>query len=269
MLSSGALGELELESLVGRLVGPGHPEPMGIYVLRPDRPEAALALHVERTVFYEAFGNSPDLLAQEYDPYAAASVLLCAIDHQQRRPIGMMRIIVPSVAGLKSLNDIEAIWGEPFGNLFDRAGLDGNPEAMWDIATLAVSADYRSAALSGLVGMGLYQAMSMIASRRGVDQAVAVLHLPVLRLLQGKFVRPFTLFEGIEPRRYLDSSASLPVVCEVPAWHRRMAEQNETMYEIMAQGIGLEPVLRPPDWDAAESVVSAVTRLNGPPLRLL
>jgi len=263
------LSEAEQRSLVSRLIDPTAPEPLGTYVLRHDRPEAALALHLERTVFYEAFGNTPELLAQEYGPYADASVLVCVIDHQRQVPAGMMRIIVPSAAGLKSLNDIATIWGGSVEDLYERASMAYDLESTWDIATLAVAADYRGAALSGLVGTGLYQALSVIAARSGVAQAVAILHLPVLRMMQWKFERPFTLFAGLEPRRYLDSPASLPVVCEIPSWHRRLRERDETLAGIMCEGTGLEPVIRPPRWDTAQATFNAVTRLNGPPLRLL
>jgi Acetyltransferase (GNAT) domain len=269
MEESAALSELELESLVGRLIGPGHPEPMGVYALRADRPEAAVALHLEQAVFYEAFGNTPELLAEEYDPYAASSVLLCVVDHLRRRPAGMMRIIVPSAAGHKSVHDIEKVWGESFEDLCGRLDYVYNPDTLWDIATLAVAPDYRSAALSGLVGIGLVQAVGIIGLRCGVTHMVTIMHRPVLRMFQWKLHRPFQPFPGVLPMAYLDSPASVPVMGDVADWHRRLSVEDEAMYQVMARGTGLEPVIRPPDWDTAQSVFSAVTRLNGPPLRLL
>ena len=85
----------------------------GVYVLRSDEPAAELARHVEREVFLEFFGNTPELLAAEYGPYESASVFICVIDHVLRQPAGVMRIIVPSACGAKSLHDLEARWGQP------------------------------------------------------------------------------------------------------------------------------------------------------------
>ncbi|HVN50080.1 MAG TPA: hypothetical protein VMT43_01540, partial [Acidimicrobiales bacterium] len=82
--------------------------PFGVYVLDADQPEAELARAVEREVLDEFFTNSPELLEREYGPYESASTFLCVVDHEQRAPAGMIRIIRPGDAGLKSVHDIEA-----------------------------------------------------------------------------------------------------------------------------------------------------------------
>jgi len=239
-------------------------QPFGVYVFRPDQPEAALPLHIERTVFEEAFGNSPELLAAEYGPYDFASVLICVVDHRRRLPAGMMRIIVPSNAALKSLHDITAVWGVPFTELYRRTSIEYLPAITWDIATLAVAADYRGVAASGLVGMALYQALSMVSERCGIEHLVTILHLPVLRMIQWKFHKPFTLFKGVEAKRYLDSPASLPVVLERQVWYAHLSSVDPTLHEIMCDGVGLEPVVRQPEWDVTSALFEAVTELTDP-----
>ncbi len=260
--------EADLRQLAGDLVPSGCPQPLGVYVLRPDQPEAALPLHLERTVFEEAFGNSPELLAAEYGPYDFSSVLICVVDHRRRLPAGMMRIIVPSAAGLKSLRDMTEVWGIPYLELYRRTSIDYLPEVTWDIATLAVAPDYRGVAASGLVSIALYEALSMVTQRCGVAHLVAILHQPVLRMMQWKFHKPFTLFEGVEPKRYLDSPASLPVLCERLAWYDRLAASDPVLHEIMCDGVGLEPVVRQPDWDVTSTLFRAVTELTDPRLHL-
>ena len=44
--------------------------------------------------------------------------------------------------------------------MFERTGLSMRPERTWDIATLAVAAEYRGKATMGLVTLGLYQGLA-------------------------------------------------------------------------------------------------------------
>ncbi len=258
------MSEDDLRRLAKGLAPPDCSQPFGVYVFRPDQPEAALPLHIEQVVFEEAFGNSPELLAAEYGPYDFASLLLCVVDHRRRLPAGMMRIIVPSNSALKSLHDITAVWGVPFTELYRRTSIQFLPESTWDMATLAVAPGYRGVAASGLVSMALYQALSIVSERCGVEHLVAILHLPVLRMIQWKFHKPFTLFKGIEAKRYLDSPASLPVVLQRKAWYSHLGSTDAALHEIMCDGIGLEPVVRQPDWDATSALFKAVRELNDP-----
>ena len=64
-------------------------------------------------MFLEAFGNTAELLADEYGPYEASSFFICVVDHLRMLPAGVMRVVLPSPRGFKSLNDIEPVWGEP------------------------------------------------------------------------------------------------------------------------------------------------------------
>ena len=61
-------------------------EPFGAYLFRGDEPGAELGRHVERAVFLEAFGNTPELLAEEYGPYEASSVFICVVDQLPQAP---------------------------------------------------------------------------------------------------------------------------------------------------------------------------------------
>ena len=203
------IGDIELRHLAGTVIDPEATAPFGLYVFGPTDPGAELARTVERAVFAETFGNTAELLAAEYGPYEAASVFVCVIDHRRRRPAGMLRIIVPGSAGSKSLQDIATHWAA------DPASLGLDPQHTWDVATLAVAADYRGRAASGLVSLSLYQALTLAVGRAGINQVITILDLPVLRLLQWQVGRPFTAFDHLEPRPYLDSPASLPVVCDV------------------------------------------------------
>lgn len=241
----------ELRELGGRVFSAaGQPaQPFGLYVFSAEAPESELARHVERTVFDEFFGNSPELLAAEYGPYEAATFFLCVLDHRRRLPAGMMRLVLPSPAGLKSLADLESIWRERLDDVLTRTSLALEPDRVWDIATLAVDPDYRGKATDGLVSLALYQAVVQAALRRNVRLFVTILDLVVLDLLQRTTCEPFSRFAGVEPLRYLDSPASLPVYCDLEAYVPRLEAADPSMHEILAQGRGLEAAVRPPDWE--------------------
>jgi len=251
----------ELRSLTGRLVGDAR-EPMGVYVFRPEEEGAALPRFVEETVFEEAIGDTAAaVLADEFSPYDHATLLFCVVDQQRRMPAAMLRLILPSKSGLKSLNDLEPHWGISAAELFAAADFDYDPAHTWDLATLAIGPEYRAAAFQGMVTMALLQSVSMLGLRVGFPWTVALLHVPVLRMLQWKLHRPFHEFEGVEPRPYLDSPATLPAWMHLPDWHRRLADRDRVLLEMMTEGTGLEPAVRPPDWDQAAALAAEVSAL--------
>ncbi|HEY2330881.1 MAG TPA: hypothetical protein VGH94_03105, partial [Acidimicrobiales bacterium] len=166
-------------------------EPFGLYIFDGEDAGAELGRSVERSVFYEAFGDTPGLLRTEYEPYEGASRFFCLIDHRRRVPAGVVRMILPSAAGLKSLNDLERVWDEPAQAVLERTDVAMDPFRVWDIATLAILPEYRGRAASGIVALGLYQGMFSQARLEGVAQCVTVLDVVVLRQVQYQFKKPF------------------------------------------------------------------------------
>src|SRR5216684_4710946 len=120
MISNGE--ELPIAALIDRTIDVSVPEVFGSYLFLDSDPAAEIARSVERAVFLEAFGNTPELLAAEYGPYESSSLFLCIVDHRARRPAGAMRLILPRISGpgLKSVNDVEKAWGEPPSRMFER-----------------------------------------------------------------------------------------------------------------------------------------------------
>jgi len=239
----------ELRELGGRIVAAaGQPsQPFGVYAFAAHEPESELARHVEREVFYEFFKNTPELLAAEYGPYEDSTLFVCVLDHRRRLPAGVIRLVLPSPAGLKSLDDIEAVWGHRLDHVLERTGMSPQADRVWDVATLAVDAEYRGRATDGLVSLGLYQAVAQLALRCNVRWVVTILDLVVLDLIQDATSGAFEGFSGLEPLRYLDSPASLPVYCDLDAYFPRLETADPSMYEILYDGRGLEPAVRPLD----------------------
>jgi hypothetical protein len=238
----------EMRELGGRVISAaGRPaEPFGLYTFEATAPESELARHIEREVFNEFFDNSPELLAAEYGPYEASTLFLCVLDHRRRLPAGMIRLVLPSPAGLKSLGDVDSVWGH-LDDVLERTNLTLEADRVWDIATLAVDSEYRGRATDGLVSLALYQGVAQLALRCNVRWVVTILDLVVLRLLQQATSHAFQGFAGLEPRPYLDSPASLPVYCDGNAYFPRLETADPSMYEILFEGRGLEAAVRPLD----------------------
>lgn len=249
------LADADVRRLTRQVVRPDAEQPFGAYVFGCDGPGADLARHLEQAVFLEAFGNTPEVFAREYRRYEASSFFICVINHLRSVPVGCMRVLAPSPAGFKSLDDIEPVWGCRAGELIERSGLALDTSRTWDIATLAVAADYRAGASGGLVSMGLYQTLTLAAFHCGIDWFIAIFDMPVFRLVRWKLCMIFAGYEGIGPLPYLGSDASLPAWCDVTQAERRLAEQDPDLHAVLVQGVGLEAALRPVDLATADSYV--------------
>jgi len=236
-------------------------QPFGVHVLSSTDPASELGRVVERAVFEEFFDNSPELLAQEYDQYEPASLFLCVVDNRRLVPAGVMRLVVSSPCGFKSLDDIPRVWGERIDDAIASSGSGLDRARCWDVATFAITSEYRGAATEGLVSLALYQALVMTARSCDVPWFVAVLDVSVLAAISERMADPFTRFPGLAPRPYLDSPASVPVFVDLDAYQPRLAELDPTMHEILFEGAGLEAAVWTPDWASATTAALPPTNL--------
>jgi hypothetical protein len=244
--------DLDLRERCAALVDrSGSTQPFGLYVVASTDPAAELGRVVERVVFEEFFDNSPALLDEEYDPYEPASMFLCVIDQRRLVPAGVMRLIVPSAAGLKTLDDIERVWGARADDVIARSGTAIDRGRCWDVATFAITDEYRGAATEGLVSLSLYQALVLTARAADVPWFVAVLDVKVLDAIDERMGNPFTRFPGLEPLPYLDSPASRPVFVDLDGYQPRIAALDMNLHDIMFRGTGLEAAVWTPDWVSA------------------
>jgi hypothetical protein len=252
----------EIHALVDAVIGgSGAPpaEPMGLYLFAASDPAAALGTEVEQTVFFETFGNTPELLAKEYEPYEPWSVLLVVVDHLRRQPAGVMRILVPSPAGFKTFNDVGPLWGVEVDAMLARTGISLDRSATWDVATLAVGPQYRGKAATGLVTLALFQGLTMLGWRLGVEWFIALLDMPVFRLIRWKLHMTFAGFTDVPAMPYLGSPASIPVWCRVPDGKERLAERDSDLHDLLFHGVGIEAAVRPLDLAPALERVSRIS----------
>jgi len=138
-LSRAEVGELCRDFLTGHEKPVGR---LGSYVISPDTIYSNLGRSVESAVFDESFRNTPDIMASEYGPYESASTFFVVIDHEQEMPVGTMRLIANSDAGLKSLVDLPRT---PLGivaeDVYQAYAI--NPDRCIDVSTLALLPEYR------------------------------------------------------------------------------------------------------------------------------
>jgi hypothetical protein len=238
--------------MLGRSVAADASQPFGAYLFARDDPAAALGRHLEKAVFLEAFGDTPELLDSEYAPYERSCFFICVVDHLRHLPAGVMRVLTPSPAGFKSLNDLQPVWGHSARTLLERTGVELDVSSTWDIATLAVADGYRRGATAGLVTMALYQSLTLAAFRCGIEWFVAILDMPVFRILRWRLRMIFAGYDGIAPLPYLGSAASMPAWCDVLRAERRLAEEDEDLHAVLVLGKGLEAAVRPVDLRAAD-----------------
>lgn len=228
-----------LARLVDEIVPLGTREPLGVYVFPSHHPNAELGREVEREVFYEVFGNTEELLSQEYDRYEERSLFFCVVDHRRKRPAGVMRLIIPrpDATCSKSFDDIRNHWGLAPREL--NFGDTPIPyDQCWDVATLAVAPEYRGMATAGLVSLSLYQSLARTALACGIHHGIALLDSVLYRMSTWKFGSPFEVLDGLEGKSYLGSETSYPVLCDLEKWRERLSASDPTLCELIFEGKG-------------------------------
>ena len=89
-------------------------------------------------------------------------------------------------------------------------------DRVWDLATVGGAPEYRGEAALGLVTQALLQTLTMLGEGWGVDRYVAILDVPVLRMLQWRIGRPFDAFPGVPRVR----TSARPRACRCGAGRR-------------------------------------------------
>jgi hypothetical protein len=133
-------------------------EQFGCYIIENSGRFSNLGRFVESNVFLKTFGNTPELMEQEYGPYENASKFFVVIDQESKIPVGVMRVIENSEAGLKSLNDLK---NTPLKLSEDEVlkRYDINPDKCVDVATLAILPEYRAKVRNILPSLLLYRTL--------------------------------------------------------------------------------------------------------------
>lgn len=210
----------------------------------------------EAEVFLQTYGNTEQDLAFEYGPYDEASCFIALTDGGGD-VVGACRLIMPSPAGLKTVNDVFAPpWSVDGARALRAAGSDESQA--WDVATLAVR---RVSGITPLAAAALYHGLVMATRANGVRSIVMMLDERARRLLAmvGFVPRPIP---GTAPAPYLGSAATTPLVGNVADMIDMQRRRNPDAYRLISLGAGLTGIAVPPleEW--------AVTCSGRAPFRL-
>ncbi len=220
---------------------------MPLRLLVADTPaEEEAARVVEAQVFAESFGNTPEVMAQEYGRYADRSRFVVVIDDSDGSALGAARLVVPDPTGeLKTLTDVAgAPWQLSVPDALSAAGLTGR--LVWDVATLAVDRRHRSGAARAEITLALCPGLYRYSRASGVDGWVTILDDRVLRLLRVLGV-PWTAMAGAGSRYYLGSPASTPCVCPTGTLEADVRARRPDLAPAMVDGALRSITLDPAD----------------------
>ncbi|WAC90214.1 hypothetical protein [Mycobacterium sp. Aquia_213] len=182
-------------------------------------PYSDIGRAVECQVFRDAFpGNDAAFMTREYGPYEGASFFFLSVDREKKTPVGALRIIRYSPAGLKTLNDL-ARPDSPV-QLTAAAIQCGHQidtfESVWDIGTFAILSDYRRSGAS--VSLQLYRGMYATALEEGIDHLIAIFDkLPLLAATEYLAI-PIAPLCGTDYFSYLGSAESRAIYGHIPSF---------------------------------------------------
>lgn len=221
------------------------------YEFDGDDPYSNLGRSIELTVFDETFpDNKVEDLEREYGPYERASSFFVVMDQKSQQPIGALRIIRNSEAGLKTLNDIAGepltISTESFMNFHQVTSLDN----VWDVGTVAVLPEFRTTGIKSAIGKNpqpnimLYRSLYAKARYEGIDHFVSVIDHKAHRGLKLLGV-PFVPINDSEPFSYVGSESSIALYGYVPeffdimdARYKRIQEAHPLKSKLLARPLG-------------------------------
>lgn len=225
----------------------------GVHVVEDGNEAADIGRYVEWTVFEEFFDNDLERMKKEYSPYDESSTFLLVLDYEKAEPMGAIRIIKPSEAGLKSLGDLvqpDSPWYTPGDTLESRyQEIGDDPDHTVDIATMAVMPDYRSNHSAQGASAALYSTCVRWSLANGFNHWVTIVDKNILDMMQS-WGEPFQAFKGADWKSYIDSPASLPVHAElysglekIKDFDQKMSEEQGQSFDVhglYTRGAGLE-----------------------------
>jgi hypothetical protein len=197
--------------------------------------ERDAARQVEAQVFLQAFGNTPELLDEEYGPYESRSRFLVVMDDQSGAALGTARLIVADAGSpVKTLLDVAgAPWHLPVEDSLGTLGLAAGE--VWDVGSLAVDPRYRAGAAGAEISVALCHGLWRYARNCDVPGLVTIVDDRVRRLLRAMGV-PWEPMPGAASQPYLGSPASTPCVLVAQAAEDLMARARPDLAPALVHG---------------------------------
>jgi hypothetical protein len=220
-------------------------------------PEGAVletARDCEASVFLAQYGNTAEQWAEEYGPYDPSSAFI-AITDRHGEAVATMRLILPSIVGLKTLVDLARPPWSIDGVRSARAARM-SVDATWDVATLAIR---KGVSRGGLLSAALYHGLLLGTRANAARWIVMIMDVRARRLLNTVGLQTHVL-PGTTLAPYLGSDASVPLWAEVAPMVDNQRRTNPDAYRLVSLGVGLDSVAVP---DPAEFVLADRRRSVG------
>ena len=201
----------------------------------PTGDELAAALDCEASVFLKTYGNTAEQLAEEYGPYADASVFI-GIYEPGGDAVGAVRLIRPTALGLKTLHDVaRPPWSLDVPRMARAARLD--LDRTWDFTTLGARRGLRR--WSTLIGAALFHGLVQAVRANDIGSAVMMIDERVRGLLALAGMTGQTM-PGAATTCYMGSARCTPVYEHCQQAFDRQRLVNPDGYRLFMQGIGLD-----------------------------
>jgi hypothetical protein len=201
---------------------------------------ADIGRSIEGTVFMDTFNNSAETMRDAYGPYEEASIFFVNFDTEAKKPVGVLRVIQNSEAGLMTLNDLasgknmhDTKTGLPVQRSvesvmsFHSQGHSGRKEGFddlndcWDVGTLAVLPEYR-ASTAGMAAASaqLYSSLYVSAMHANIKHFTSVIDAKLYRILTRFLGVPFEPLANTPEVNYMESAKSRVAYAYVPDFYR-------------------------------------------------
>lgn len=224
-LSKERIAQLTVELLENR--PPDTDDRFVCYRLDGNDPYADIARQVECEVFDKAFNNDPQEMQEEYGPYESQSIFFLSIDREKIAPTGALRIIEDGEAGLKTFNDMEKYDSEFVADNAIAYHHMNDMEKCWDIGTVAVPEEYRSA--ENGISLQLYRGMYVASKQKEIEHFISVIDKRPYDKMTKFLGFPFKPLFGSKPLSYLGSSESVPVYGDAPQFEEAVQKKSRTL----------------------------------------
>ena len=209
-------------------------------LFNPTGDELIATRDCEAEIFFRTYGNTVAQLQLEYGPYENASVFL-ALVQASGTVVAACRLITPSPAGLKTLNDVGQ---EPWlvDGLRSARAARIDPARTWDVATIGVRADTGARLL--FAAAALYHGIALAARVNRIQTIVMIMDERARRLLNATGVITQHL-PGTRTAPYLGSPASTPLYGHLAQMADLQRRVNPEAHRLIGQGAGLDGVTVP------------------------
>jgi hypothetical protein len=193
----------------------------------------------EGSVFLDQYGNTTAQWEEEYGPYDNTSAFI-AVTEPGGDAVAAMRLILPSVVGLKTLVDV----GRPPWSIDGRRSARAaamSIDSTWDVATIAIR---KGTSRGSLLSASLYHGLLLATRANAARWIVMIMDVRARRLLNMIGLRTHVL-PGTNLAPYLGSAASVPLWAEVAPMVDNQRRTNPDAYRLVSLGVGLDAVAVP------------------------